>query len=227
MALENATQIQELVPTNPEGGDYLAEADNHMRMIKLCLQTSFPGMTAPWTTTSPINAGDPVLPGDLVNLGFLQSFSNEPIGYPRLWLAPALPGVDWVAFEGQLLSRTEYAALFTLYGTAYGAGDGVSTFKLPDTRGLFPRFQDSGAGVDPDAATRTARADGAAGDNVGTTQADEFKAHNHGVRGIAPAGSGTTTGEIPGSSDIILSGNRGGTETRAKNMYFRLICKAK
>ena len=70
--------------------------------------------------------GAAVDPDDLVNLAFLQGYSNEPIGYPRLWLATTLPSADWVAFEGQLLSRTEYATLFALYGTAYGAADRVS-----------------------------------------------------------------------------------------------------
>ncbi|MDP6495332.1 MAG: tail fiber protein, partial [Dehalococcoidia bacterium] len=41
------------------------------------------------------------------------------------------------AAVGQLLSASQYEALFTVLGTLYG-GDGVSTFGLPDLRGLAP-----------------------------------------------------------------------------------------
>ena len=37
--------------------------------------------------------------------------------------------------QGQAVSRTTYAALFAAIGTTYGAGDGSTTFNLPDGRG--------------------------------------------------------------------------------------------
>ncbi len=40
--------------------------------------------------------------------------------------------------DGSLVSRTTYAALFTAIGTAFGAGDGMTTFGLPDLRQRFP-----------------------------------------------------------------------------------------
>jgi microcystin-dependent protein len=36
---------------------------------------------------------------------------------------------------GQTVSRTTYAGLFAVIGTIYGAGDGSTTFNLPDLRG--------------------------------------------------------------------------------------------
>jgi microcystin-dependent protein len=41
----------------------------------------------------------------------------------------------WLACYGQAVSRTTYSALFTALGTLYGAGDGFTTFNLPDLRG--------------------------------------------------------------------------------------------
>lgn len=41
MALESATYIDDLVPTNPPSGDPLGEADDHLRMLKSVLQTMF------------------------------------------------------------------------------------------------------------------------------------------------------------------------------------------
>ncbi len=40
--------------------------------------------------------------------------------------------------DGALVSRTTYAALFTAISTAFGVGDGMTTFGLPDLRGRFP-----------------------------------------------------------------------------------------
>ncbi|EPL7529838.1 phage tail protein, partial [Morganella morganii] len=42
--------------------------------------------------------------------------------------------------NGTAVSRTAYADLFAAIGTTYGAGDGSTTFNLPDTRDDFPRF---------------------------------------------------------------------------------------
>ncbi len=54
----------------------------------------------------------------------------------------------WLKANGAALSRTVYAALFAAIGTRFGAGDGHSTFNLPDLRGEFPRFWDDLRGVD-------------------------------------------------------------------------------
>src|SRR5262245_20713237 len=40
--------------------------------------------------------------------------------------------------DGSAVSRTTYAALFAVVGTTYGAGDGSTTFGVPDLRGRFP-----------------------------------------------------------------------------------------
>jgi microcystin-dependent protein len=37
--------------------------------------------------------------------------------------------------KGDAVSRTTYAALFAVLGTTYGAGDGSSTFNVPDFQG--------------------------------------------------------------------------------------------
>lgn len=43
----------------------------------------------------------------------------------------------FLACNGQLVSRTTYAALFAVVGTLFGAGDGVSTFAVPDMGAKF------------------------------------------------------------------------------------------
>lgn len=46
MGLEVATFINDLVTTNPSGGDQKAQGDDHIRLIKTVLKTTFPGLTA-------------------------------------------------------------------------------------------------------------------------------------------------------------------------------------
>lgn len=45
----------------------------------------------------------------------------------------------WFLCNGQAISRTTYATLFSIIGTNYGHGDGSTTFNLPDYRGKFLR----------------------------------------------------------------------------------------
>lgn len=44
-------------------------------------------------------------------------------------------GTGWLLADGSQVSRTTYANLFAVIGTRYGAGDGSTTFTLPDLRG--------------------------------------------------------------------------------------------
>ena len=50
--------------------------------------------------------------------------------------------------NGAAVSRTTYANLFSVTGTAYGGGDGSTTFNVPDLRGYFVRGLDTGSGRD-------------------------------------------------------------------------------
>jgi len=45
------------------------------------------------------------------------------------------PPSGWLLCDGSPVSRTTYAGLFALIGTTYGAGDGSTTFNVPDLRG--------------------------------------------------------------------------------------------
>ncbi|MGD9732918.1 MAG: tail fiber protein [Desulfamplus sp.] len=82
--------------------------------------------------------------------------------------------------NGSPVSRTTYADLFAAIKTAWGEGDGKTTFDLPDLRGVFLRGRDNGSNMDPGAALRTASKTGKIiGDNVGSIQKDSIKKHRH------------------------------------------------
>jgi microcystin-dependent protein len=51
----------------------------------------------------------------------------------------------WLLCNGQAVSRTTYAALFAVIGTTYGAGDGSTTFNVPNLLSRVPVGFDSGA----------------------------------------------------------------------------------
>ena len=53
----------------------------------------------------------------------------------------------WLLCNGQTVSRTTYISLFTAIGTTFGAGDGVTTFTLPDMRGRISVGAGAGPGL--------------------------------------------------------------------------------
>ncbi len=65
-----------------------------------------------------------------------------------MWYAKRTPPVGWLECDGSAVSRTTYANLFAVIGTTYGAGNGSTTFNLPDLRGEFVRGWDHGRGAD-------------------------------------------------------------------------------
>ncbi|WP_256856057.1 phage tail protein [Rodentibacter ratti] len=64
------------------------------------------------------------------------------------FFARATPPSGWLKANGAAVSRTTYAALFAAIGTTFGAGDGRTTFNLPDLRGEFLRGLDDGRNID-------------------------------------------------------------------------------
>ena len=59
----------------------------------------------------------------------------------------ATPPDGTLVADGSTVSRSAYHELFKKIGTTYGAGDGVTTFTLPDWRDEFPRFSGSARAV--------------------------------------------------------------------------------
>ena len=73
---------------------------------------------------------------------------HVPTGTVIMFSTSALPA-GYLKCDGSAVSRTVYAKLFAVLGTLYGAGNGSTTFHLPDLRGEFPRFWDDARGIDP------------------------------------------------------------------------------
>lgn len=123
-------------------------------------------------------------------------------------MSTAPPG--WLKANGAAISRTTYAALFAAIGTTFGAGDGSTTFNLPDLRGEFVRGWDDGRGVD-------------SGRVFGAGQSGQMPEHSHNQIGGATGGSfgGASAGWVSNMSataptDRAVS-STGGTENSSEN----------
>lgn len=84
------------------------------------------------------------------------------------YFAQSAPPAGYLKRNGAAVSRATYARLFAKIGTTYGAGDGSTTFNLPDGRGVFDRGLDDGRGFDP-------------GRTLGSYQDSANLSHAHGV----------------------------------------------
>jgi microcystin-dependent protein len=78
------------------------------------------GIEALPAAAQPDSTPSPVPPGGIVAYGG----TSAPTGY--------------LLCQGALVSRATYATLFAIVGTAFGAGDGATTFGLPDLRQRVP-----------------------------------------------------------------------------------------
>lgn len=96
---------------------------------------------------------------------------GAPAGAVMAWTTGTAPA-GYVLCDGSALSRTEFAALFDVVGTTYGAGDGSTTFNVPNLKGRVPVGLDS-AQTEFDALAETG------GAKTHTLTSAEMPAHTH------------------------------------------------
>ncbi len=93
---------------------------------------------------------------------------NNALAGAIVYFARTTAPEGWLKANGAAVSRTTYSQLFGAIGTTFGAGNGSSTFNLPDLRGEFVRGLADGRNVDN-------------GRVLGSSQASQNLAHTHGV----------------------------------------------
>ena len=88
--------------------------------------------------TNPFWTVDNIVSAQTAILAALQQYEatlgGVPIGTMMAFAGSVIPN-GWLLCYGQAISRTAYALLFAIIGIAYGAGDGATTFNVPDKRG--------------------------------------------------------------------------------------------
>lgn len=157
------------------------------------------------------NVIEPVTYIAQVRVGALQDAaggSYVPAGLGPLPYAGATAPAGWLFCYGQQVSRTTYAALFAAIGTAFGVGDGATTFNLPDMRGRVPLGRDDLGGA---AASRvTAGGSGVASTTLGGTGGNQLlQAHGHGVTDPTHAHSYTDPSHAHTSGTTVLQATGG------------------
>jgi microcystin-dependent protein len=119
-----------------------------------------------------------------------------PTGTPFMWLTDTAPA-GYVFANGQAISRTTYAALFAVFSTTFGAGDGSTTFNVPDMREAVPFGKSTMGGTTSKGLVPqyTTTAVGAlVGEGQHTLATAEIPAHNH------PASSSSSSTSSSSSS---------------------------
>jgi microcystin-dependent protein len=119
---------------------------------------------------------------------------------------------------GQAVSRSTYADLFAAIGTTFGAGDGSTTFNVPDLRGRIPAGQDDMGGTPANRLTdQPGGVDGSilgasGGDEVHTLTTAEMPSHTHtGTTASDGSHSHSVSGQNPLNSSTIGPVNVGYT----------------
>lgn len=120
-----------------------------------------------------------------------------PVGTIQDYAGSTLTNSRWMFCRGQAISRTDYATLFSVIGTTYGAGDGSTTFNLPDLRERFSLGLNSSG---------TFQTLGATGGSVNHTHI--VYGHKHGVGSLNISGaSGSHTHTVTDNGHIHTSPN--------------------
>ena len=148
---------------------------------------------------------------NLVN--YLAALETIPVG-AVVAFAMSTPPTGFLKANGAAISRTAYSALFAKIGTTYGAGNGSTTFNVPDLRGEFVRGWDDGRGVD-------------SGRALGSSQGGAIQSHTHPISLDAAKASISSLGSMLGRNGSTLSdqitisataGASGDAETRPRNI---------
>lgn len=160
--------------------------------------------------------------------------TSDRAGRVSVFLQPTAPP-GWLLADGSLLSRATYSALWAHVQTVgavseatwaagqhgwFSAGDGATTFRIPDLRSIVIRGLDAGRGLDP------ARL-------IGSFQDSQNKSHFHAVtdpghvHGVTDPGHAHPTGSsgagAPSGSDLSAVGYGPATLTGGANTGISIV----
>ena len=139
------------------------------------------------------------LPSSITNGGFLQTDGSGNLSFQIVagvpsgsvfCMAVATVPSGYLECNGAAVSRTTYAALFAIIGTAYGTGNGSSTFNLPDLRGEFVRGFDNGRNADT-------------GRSIASSQGASNASHNHSISLSGTTSTKSLTGSVQKISETF------------------------
>jgi len=179
-------------------------------------------------TTGTLGTSDTKVPSQKA----VKTYADDrvPVGCIMMWPLASAPD-GWLLCAGAAVSRSTYADLFSALGIDYGAGDGSTTFNLPDFAGRSPKgVGTSSGGSDVTHVAETI--------DLATKYNDKMQVHVHNIswtQNFFTAGAVSAVITIPGGSVSSSSGvpqtdathgtPRTGTTTTGKTLGINFIIK--
>ena len=127
------------------------------------------------------------------------------VGEVRMYSGTVAPS-GWLIADGSAVNRTTYSDLFSLIGTAFGVGNGTTTFNIPDLRDKFP------IGV-----SETKARASTGGEAAHTLSVAELAVHRHTTHTIVRS-EGTTANITMGGGNFSTDGGYAGSGNAHNNI---------
>lgn len=149
------------------------------------------------------------------------------IGSIQMYAGSTAPNTYWKICNGSAISRKEFSELYSIIGITYGAGDGTTTFNLPDFQGRSPKgVGTSSGGTDVTHVAETV--------TLALKQNDRMQGHYHAIGGVGASAGGSFTAFASGTGQVnapITDGTNGtprtGTITTGKCLGINFIIRVK
>lgn len=127
--------------------------------------------------------------------------------YPRLW-----EFVQTLTFGQEVVNEATWLSDAVMYRGCFTTGDGATTFRLPDERGMFERMADLGRGIDL----------GRAHNFPGGYESDQNKEHSHTYRDRYMYENNSVLGGVANKETAPLNYNnsRGNNDVDGDNNTF-------
>lgn len=215
-ATQNTNPI--ILDANGQCSVWLAEGQTYTFTLSPTTDTD-PPTNAFWTKNGITGINDisqqqsasgPVTSGVVLMTGEIREFSGPEGAVPN----------GWLLCTGAAISRATYATLFDVIGTTWGAGDGSTTFNLPDKRGIVTAGADNMGGSHASRVTAASIGVAAVYGVVAGSQLSQTDTititlidpgHVHGITvyaNVNPGGSGGSSAQLgtPGNTASATTG---------------------
>lgn len=127
--------LTKLDKTTPAGNEPVSTGDDALRQIKAFLRDTVAGLASYVTRMATVEASITALQA--------TAAAAAPTGGMMDFVGSSAP-TGWLVCDGSAVSRSTYSALFAITGVAFGAGNGTTTFNIPDCRSRVTLPSDGG-----------------------------------------------------------------------------------